>query len=120
MGKEPRNRYGVTPLHRASCKSRVDVVVDLLQAHADIEARMADGDTALHWAAIHSPECLKVLLEAGARKEARNRKGQSALHLAAYMGVQESVDVLIKEGASKDLKDVDGMTPDELAMVHGN
>ena len=84
QGADPnaRDKYGVTPLHRAAWKSETPAVVNaLLDAGADLSARDKKyGATPLHRAAAFSktPEVVKVLLDAGADPKARTKDGRTA------------------------------------------
>src|SRR5688572_26676188 len=52
----------------------------LLAGHPDLQARDADGNTALHWAALHGDSTLvKELLERGAVATATNQVGATPL-----------------------------------------
>ncbi len=69
-------------LQSASYYGHWDVVKLLLEKRAEVEARSADGWTALHLAVFRRHEPIdKLLLESGADTGAKN--GVSALHLAA-------------------------------------
>ena len=52
-------------------------------------------------------------------KKQDNRK-QTPLHLAAQLGKVDSVLVLLKGGASTDIKDDEDRTPEDLATIHGH
>lgn len=97
---------GLTPLHLAAQGGHNDVMVALLEAGADVNARDAAGQTVLHFAISFGPrefldplpdlsqatEAIGVyrlltvvpsfLLEHGADLHARNQAGQTALELA--------------------------------------
>lgn len=61
-----------------------DEVKKLLDEGSPIDARDADGCTALHWATFHDDEeWVKQLLEAGANQEVPNYRGDLAAHWAA-------------------------------------
>ena len=59
----------------------------LLQKTPDVNARQADGTTALHWA-VHrdSVEIVDLLIRAGAQVSAANRYGVTPLSLACTNG----------------------------------
>ena len=107
---------GEEPLHMAAAHSRSpSVILELLNAGADLEARDKSGWTPLHFAAAYSstPSVIAVLLDAGADLEARDKLIQrTPLHLAAAYGVTPSViTALIDAGAGIDARDKDGDTP---------
>jgi ankyrin repeat protein len=83
-----------------------DVVKTLLQNGADVNTALADGMTALHYAAAkNDPELAKMLLVAGANVKATTRLGgYTPLLLAAKGGNAAVLDVLLAAGR-----------PDELA-----
>lgn len=92
-GADPntRDKYGLTPLHRAARNSAPPLIKALLDPGADVNARDKNGATPLHWAAYSSlavslseaPEVVKVLLDAGADPSARNNLGLAPLSIAA-------------------------------------
>lgn len=78
-----RNKFGVTPLHKAMSFASPVVVGDLLEAGADVNATEdADKRTALHIALVfgRNLELIEVLLEFGADMNARDRFGEVPLH----------------------------------------
>jgi ankyrin repeat protein len=71
-----------------------------LIATADVNAREADGTTALHWAArANAIELVGRLLRAGADPGAVNRYGMTPLQLAVVTGNPRLVGALIEAGA---------------------
>lgn len=62
------SHQGLTPLHVACTAkpSQVTLVKRLIQHGADVNIKCPDGKTALHYAAMCSPETLPILLDAGA------------------------------------------------------
>jgi len=80
---------GMLPLHKAAETGQIAVVLLLLDADVDINARDSLGMTALHYAATPvslsnagGPELIHVLVERGANLEARNGSGQTPLDYA--------------------------------------
>ena len=66
----------------------------------DVNAREADGTTALHWAArADDTDEVRRLLRAGARADMANRYGVTPLALAAANGNAAIMDLLIAAGA---------------------
>ena len=66
----------------------------------DVNAREADGTTALHWAAREdNADEVRRLLRAGARADVTNRYGVTPLALAAANGSAVIMDLLIAAGA---------------------
>ena len=60
-------------------------------------------------------EIAKLLLQSGPYVDAKNNMGNTALHQAAYQGRPKFVEVLLKHGARKDLKNVRNETALEFA-----
>ena len=92
---------GETPLHRAVQSGSEQVVAQLLDEGANVDARDDDGgETALNWACwLNYPAIAKLLLLHGADTSIRNRRSMAPLHLAAMKGESEIVDMLLKAGA---------------------
>jgi ankyrin repeat protein len=69
-------------------------------AATDVNAREADGTTALHWAArADDADEVRRLLRAGAHADAVNRYGVTPLALAAANGNAAILELLIEAGA---------------------
>jgi uncharacterized protein len=93
----------------------------LLAQHADVNARQADGATALHWAVYRDDSALaKVLIEAGANVHAASRDGVTPLSLAATVGNSEIIAILVGAGADPNEKLPFGKTALMLAARNGN
>jgi ankyrin repeat protein len=72
----------------------------LLDRHANVNAREADGTTSLHWAArTDDLEGVQLLLRAGADVNLANRYGVTPLMLAATNGNAAIADALLRAGA---------------------
>src|SRR3984957_1650609 len=80
-----------------------EAVRDLLKKPAgvaEVNAREADGTTALHWAVrTNDVETTELLLAAGAHVNVANRYGVTPLWLAATNGSAVIVAALLKAGA---------------------
>ncbi|CAM9433791.1 unnamed protein product [Ectocarpus fasciculatus] len=110
--------YGeASSLHWAAERDKPDCVTVLLDAGADINARSnhLDNGTPLHAAAkVASNGALLALLRRGARVNEKTDDGSTALHLAGYAEgckVDDTVDTLLRWGASEQTLDGDGETP---------
>ena len=72
----------------------------LLHEHVDVNASVADGDTALHWAAYWDDlETAGLLLRSGANVNAKNRYGVTPLSLACTNGSAQMIDLLLNAKA---------------------
>ena len=78
---------GMTALHLAVWHRHVDAIKALLQAKADVHARVkTNGMTPLHYAAFNSHgnrDIVSILLDKGSELEARTQEGWTPLHLAS-------------------------------------
>ena len=88
------NKWRVTPLHRASANGHIDVVTLLLEEIGDINEKRAYVN-------------------------AQNGVARTALHDAARLGHLGVVALLLANGAAIEVKDLDGMTPLDLAKANG-
>jgi hypothetical protein len=89
-----------------------DAALAALKAGGDVNARGADGTTALIWAAYNGDsELAGRLLAAGADPNAQNEFGVSALSEAATGGYTDVIAALLEGGANADLPNPEGETP---------
>ena len=120
---------GWTPLTDwvVSGKNR-EILPLLLNAGADIEARVADGVPLLHLAAeFDRPETIVMLVDAGADLNARDNAGRTALHAAAHstrltlprVSVAAAIAALLDAGADPDARDDAGSTPMQITPGTG-
>lgn len=87
-------------LFEASSEGAADVVGELLEQGADVNALNAFGSTPLHLAASGgSAELVAALIAAGANINAKDRKGRTALERAEEQG-GEAVAQAIREAVS--------------------
>ena len=83
----------------------------LLKDRVDVNAREADGTTALHWAAREdAADLVHALLRAGAAADVANRYGVTPLALAATNGDAGVIDALVKAGADPNAAMPEGQT----------
>ena len=91
-----------------------------IAAGADLDARDADGATALHWAVQrHSLEAVAALLDAGAEPSAVTRNGVTPLSLAALLGETALIERLLAAGADANERSEEGQTALMLAARNG-
>jgi ankyrin repeat protein len=89
-----------------------EAVRRLIAQHADVNAPLADGATALHWAAEwEEHETAALLIRAGANVNAADDYGVTPLILAAQNGSAPLVDALLTAGANPNLALPTGETP---------
>jgi hypothetical protein len=102
------NNAGETPLMMAALRDHDDWVSKMLDKGARIEGVVEPGQsgwTPLHYAAAApGAKALQVLLARGARVDARSPNGTTPLMMAAQYGPEESVDLLLKQGADLRLR----------------
>lgn len=112
--------FAQTEVADAAARGDADEVRRLVQGGFDVNARQADGATALHWAAYHGDEDLaEVLLDAGANVTTANRNGATALWLAANRGDADVIEVLLDGGADANEELPLGRRPLMLAARSG-
>ncbi|VUC32580.1 unnamed protein product [Clonostachys rosea] len=94
---------GFAPLHHAVRKGHIQAVQDLIDAGADVNCKLYDGQTPLMLATLNGhSECMRRLLLSRRinRIDERNRFKLTALHHAATYCHSEAVRLLLEEGAS--------------------
>ena len=106
------NKKNVTSLMLASEKKNVDAMNVLLRAGADRTIKDADGDTWIHYAIRGwcSKEVLQSIIDQGADVNATNKKNVTFLMLASEMGNVDAMNVLLRAGADRTIKDAIGNT----------
>lgn len=108
--------FGCTPLHKAAYHGRALLSELLISAGADIHIRDHNFNTPLHICVQNSPvhnstETVKVLIRANAQVNEPNRFGKIALHYAAFWGLGDITEVLIKANSEIDNVDLKWKTP---------
>jgi ankyrin repeat protein len=98
------------------------VIKALLDAGADVNIATNGGNTALQEAALQgNPEITKLLLERKAEINAVNQWNETALIVCGLKsGSAEVAQLLLNAGADTTVKDVDGITAQEMAEKTGN
>ena len=101
-------------------------VRDLLGHGVDVNGRLGDGTTALHWAAHwNDAELADQLVKAGANVNAADEHGVTPLALACVNVSERMVNTLLNAGANPNTPRTSGMTPlfdavdvGSVALVH--
>lgn len=107
------NRYGDTPVLLAAGQGHAQMVLRLIEAGADINAK---GWTPLHYAVFSNHlDIVKLLLARGADLELRAPNGRTALMLATQTGNTDAVKLLLHAGANPGTLDYDGLTAEAIA-----
>lgn len=123
-GADPdgQNTVGMTALMKAAKAGSALVADELTEAGARVQARDADGRTALMYAAAYSRsgETLDVLLRSGADPLSADRNGMTALMYAVKQSSPESriVRLLLLAGSDPNAADASGWTPLRLAAAY--
>ena len=105
---------GATSIHYASSKGRLELLVALIAAGADLSLRDSSGSTPLHRSILNGKvqvtnEILKHV--SGVAINRKDKSGWTSLHVAVYSGNYEVAEKLVEMGADKDVKDLDEKTP---------
>jgi ankyrin repeat protein len=109
------------PLIDAVKAGNVESVRALLKQHADVNAPLPDGTTALHWAAhANAADLARLLIDAGANANVANRYGVTPLSLAVTSGNAALAEMLLKAGADPNRTVGDGETILMTAAQAGN
>lgn len=108
------NSEGFTPLHIAAMSGQTDILQLLLDAGAYTNVRTRQkGYTPLHLACQHQRVvAARMLTKTGeCNLNLQDLRGNSALHHACFSGNAKLVELLVKEGAITDLRNVEGKRP---------
>lgn len=106
MNINERNESGRTPLHEASIRGNIEVILALLELHADIDTQDNDGKTALHFASNNSNiECVTALLKHGhSNPNIKDCEGNTALLVCSNMSC---IRELLNYGSDVNVKNND-------------
>ncbi len=105
-GITPKGQWqslGNTPVHTAVWHNRMDVVQVLVKAGANIDAKNAEGITALHEAAgCLSPETVRAIIDHGADVEILDSEHHSPLWHALEQNRLDNAQALVDSGVCID------------------
>ena len=105
----------------AAAAQDAQAVRALLDEGVDVDARRADGATAILWAAHRDAlRTVRLLLQAGADVNAADDHGVAPLHRAAENASPAMVDLLLGAGADANTSQTSGLTPLMTAARTGN
>ncbi|WP_353283576.1 ankyrin repeat domain-containing protein [Wolbachia endosymbiont (group A) of Pogonocherus hispidulus] len=115
---EAKDNSDNTPLHNACNNGHVKVVEYLVEEGASLKAKNKDGEAPLHVAVQHDGtlEVIEFILSrdlSGINDITNN--GKTPLHLAIRGDKPNTVELLLRKGASIAVKDKNGKTPLDLA-----
>lgn len=95
-------------------------IFKLLMDKADVNAKVSNGETALHAAAAYEQEAaVTLLLERGANLNVQDSKGRTALHVAALNGRIEAMQLLLKNGCDISARNHTRKTVLHIAALKG-
>lgn len=115
-----RQQDGNTPLHVASARGHIQMLIFLLKLGADANVRNPDGLSLLHLAAYSgNAHAVSLLLDWGANISAQDNIGATPLHIAALKADELAVLVLMRRGADITIKTKKGLRPIDYARAGG-
>lgn len=118
-----RNNAQQTALIRAAMQNQyacINVLLDTEDQTVDPNASDETGQSALSWAARRDSYMCRALCRAKADVDAQDSDGFTPLHRACFVGRQDCVQVLVKNGASVNLTCRGRRTPLQVATTIGN
>lgn len=114
-------QYSRDALHRAASDGNVEKVIEILRSKPDPEIRDTSGGTALHSAVFqNNPVIVSALVNAGFDVNAvRPMDGNTPLHDAVRRGNLPAVKILMEHGADAGIKNLNRLTPADIADREG-
>ena len=107
------NKTNQTALLLAYHKGKADIINTLLNAGADPNIAVTDGNTCLHYAAqdrFFPKEAIRAAINKGANVNATNHKNQTVVLLACKKGNTNIINMLLDAGADPNVADTNGYT----------
>jgi ankyrin repeat protein len=117
------SNYNATPLHIATHHNRVDIVKYLIEeAHGDVHRVNKRNTICLNVAGIQgNTKLIEYLLQQpGTDINHQDIDGQTTLHFAVIKNEIDAIKLLLSYKVRIDIKNVQNMTPLELAAQNGN
>ncbi|MBK7860867.1 MAG: ankyrin repeat domain-containing protein [Archangiaceae bacterium] len=116
---------GRTLLMETVLEKRADLAKLLLENGVDVKRQDREGETALHFAAqAHLAEVVQLLIDKGAVIDAKDHRDETPLFkaLSTFRGEAEgnAVWALMLAGADRSVKNVHGVSPEDLAKRPSN
>jgi len=114
-----------TDLIEAVKFNRLEEVSWRLRMGENVNKQLSCGRTALHWATAYNYfECARILMDCRPNLSLKDNRGNTSLHVAASTGSGQVsvslVQLLLEQGAEKDVQNNLGRTPLHEATIHGN
>ncbi|MBK9324153.1 MAG: ankyrin repeat domain-containing protein [Bdellovibrionaceae bacterium] len=120
---EMTNDVGDTVLAMALGNEQDDMALILIKAGAEINVKSGEEQNPLVFlaASVNSTKALEYLVKNAPQQiNQKNTKGDTSLHEAARYGTTRTLLTLIKAGAKKDVKNLEGKTPLDVAIDYKN
>jgi WD40 repeat protein len=113
--RELDSKDGWTALQTASYYGQDKVVLFLIEKGANISKQHSTGNTALHLAALNGSDKVVELLAPLMDVNIRNNNGNTPIHLASLNNYESTSEILVLNGANRNLKNYSGKRPSDLA-----
>lgn len=109
---------GWTLLHAAAVKGDTDLIRELIDKGANVNAQNDDKRTPLRMAIMNGHvDAVKLLLDKGADLNTQDKDGNTPLHQAVMEHNLEIFKFLVEKGAKSDVQNMQGHTPLHLALI---
>jgi ankyrin repeat protein len=115
-----RNEGGFTPLIIAGYKGQIEVVKLLLKHNADVNAKSGEGTVLMGACFKGNVELAALLIKHHADVNSANDLGTTPLMYAILGQKIELINLLLDNGAVKDVKERSGKTALDYAIQSGN